>query len=162
MSGFCSAHQHHEPGCLQCEAMSSKNESQQQRDGLYADHVRAAISALDMRNAYRGPMAPERAVLVALAERLERLSVETCGEQEPCVSHLAMKEYEEVLIAIGRAPDLHTAQRIAREAYAGSSEKSNCDPSSASPATSRPLEPPSSNGSAGEADPFSDLPVEQS
>ena len=44
--------------------------SNEQRRRVFIDHLQAAISSLDMRNAYRGPMAPDRAILTTLVEYL--------------------------------------------------------------------------------------------
>lgn len=49
----------------------------EQRRRVFAEHLRAAISALDMRNAYRGPMSPDRGILSDLMTYLTQPSDET-------------------------------------------------------------------------------------
>lgn len=72
------------PASLPSNEMTPRPLSQQARERIYAEHLRAAISALDMRNAYRGPMAPDRTILVALAERLELMGSQ---RETKCATH---------------------------------------------------------------------------
>ena len=48
-----------------------------QRRQVFSEHLRVAMNALDMRNGYRGPMSPDRAILTSLLEYLDRPPDET-------------------------------------------------------------------------------------
>lgn len=63
--------------------------SDEQRRRVFIEHLQAAISALDMRNAYRGPMAPDRAILTTL---VEYLSGDSSASETPV--HLGWAEEE--------------------------------------------------------------------